>query len=250
MKYIINAVFFCFLLSACKEKKIIRKRIDGKNIIEAKFINDSVIDGVAKFYDLQGNLKVRGTYLNGKRNGPTLIFYENRKIKDSLNYDSDLLNGKSFKYDSTGLLLFTLSYYYGIEVGDHPFYTRSGTKNYYFTNFEKEILVKCRYDSLGRCDSFYFNAYPIITDFFTDDNVRSFRIFFYFPHPPDFEAKYTIGLINENGIKQNEIILNSNRIFLDTTLSKPQKMWHYFVSIDYKNVSTDSIVNMYYKEVK
>jgi hypothetical protein len=168
-------------------------------------------------------------------------------MSDSMNYTNNLLNGKSYKYTQDGQLRVMRTNYYGLEVGDFSFYDRGKIQQYDFIDFENETLVKCTYDSAGMCDSLYFNAMPVLRNMLKEG--RSINLFFISPHPPDFETKYMVGIKDENGMKKREFHLRDDSLFLDTVLPTPPKKWVYYVSINYKNISSDSTVN-YYKEYK
>jgi hypothetical protein len=227
----------------------VQKKKIGDNMVESRFINDSLMDGIANFYDLDRNLLSTRTYSNGLKNGATIFYYKNGRIKDSMNYTNDVLNGPSYEYDSLGKLKFTVTHFHGIEFGDHAIYNGGKIQKYYFTDFEKRMLIRCYYDSTGLCDSIEFNAAPILTDYSTDEGEPIIRMFVYFPHPPNFGIRYKVGTIDNNHNKQSEFLLNTHRQFLDTIISFKRNL-NYFISIDYKNLLSDSIDNIFYREYK
>lgn len=246
MKYI-TVISCIFLFLSCKEKSIEKRRI-GDDIVEAKFIKDGEIDGKATYYSDSGILKAYYTFKNGIKNGSAVIYYENGRIKDSMNYSDNLHNGKAYKFDVNGQLLFTTTYYYGIDVGDHTFFKNGKNYDYHFNNFDQKQIVYSRYNSMGNCDSLVFNAYPLITNGLLEKQIPAIKMFIYFPHPPDFEVIYKIGYIKNHQTKRGEVALNSNRLFLDTTLEIPEKDTNYFLSVEYKSKSHDSTVSVYFKE--
>lgn len=236
-------ILIVFISFGCSKSKYEKKKIGGQ-IIEANFINDSLINGIAKIYDSEGKLLAQTSFINGIKNGPSVTFYENGKIKDSLNYSNDLLNETAFKYDSSGFLLFKRTNYYGIDMGDNSFYNNGKLEEYYFTNFERKQLVSCKYDSAGRCYKLMFNAKPLVSSVLLEKQTPAIQLFMYVPHPPSFEVIYKLGQVNSQNKKINETILNSNRLFIDTTLITSQKDLTYFISVDYRILSTDSTANI------
>jgi len=245
MKYITSLFFCIYFLLSCKDS--IDSRILGDNIVEAKFINDTSIDGKAKYYSKLGILEAYYTFKNGDKNGDAVTYHENGKILDSMNYSNGLLNGQLYKFNTLGQLQFTKMYYYGIEVGDHSFFKNGKIYDYYFNSFDQKQIIYSRYDSLQKCDSLIFNAYPLITRGVLDRENPAIKIFIYFPHPPDFKVVYTMGYIDEQKKRQGEFILNSDRLFLDTTLKVPTIKLNYFLSVDYVSKSHDSTINVYFK---
>jgi antitoxin component YwqK of YwqJK toxin-antitoxin module len=247
MKYLIILISAFFLFLGCNENPVKKKKI-GNSIIEAKFINDTLIDGNAKYYNDNGILEAEYTFVNGIRKGHDTIFYDNGKIKEERNYSDDLLNGEGRKYNVNGLLLFKLNHYYGLDVGDNTFYKNGIVIKYFFKDFAQKKIVDCTYDSTGSCNSLVFNARPVITTGIIQNQTPTIKLFVFFPHPVDFEIIYKIGFINNQQIKQDELTLNSERLFLDTVLKIPSPNLNYFLSVDYKNKSTDSIVNVYFEK--
>ncbi len=251
MKYIIILIVSSISIYSCNDSasKYERKRI-GNDIVEAKFINDSVIDGEAKFYNQSGALENKGYFSKGLKNGYWISYHRNGKVKDSINYSNDLLNGGAFGYNENGILLRRSTYYFGLNVGGNFLYEEGKVYEYFFNNFEKKELVNCKYDSLGSCTYFYFNAKPMVKKIYTSLNDSAINLFLYFPQPPDFEVIYQMGLINSLQTKKEVSQLNSNRIFIDTILPIAPKDWNYYLSIDYKNISNDSTVNVLFQKLE
>jgi|SRR6185312_8937841 len=233
--------------SGCKDTTYKRKKI-GADIVEAKFIKDSLIDGEAKFYDLDGKINSKANYTMGIKNGVALTYYGNGKTKDSSNYTNNLLNGNVFIFDKNGSLVSRTTYYYGLNVGDNFLYYHNNIYEYSFDDFVHKELLKCKYDSVGNCKYLFFDVRPVITTVYSSitDSANSF--FLFFPHPPDFVISYNMGLINDKGVKEKEFVLNSDRIFVDTVFTFPPQGWKYFISIDYKSISNDSLINVVNKK--
>jgi hypothetical protein len=241
MKYLIIIIAISLLFFSCSGTKYQKKQI-GDNIVEAKFIDGNRIDGFAKFYNLSGSLEYEGNYINGVKNGSGRTFYENGKVKDSMCYINNLIHGKAYNYDSSGMLEFMRTNYYGLEIGDHIFYNKGKVSEYYFDNFERLQIVNCRYDSLERCDSLVFNAKAVVRNTLIKKITPAKNLFIYFPHPPDFEVIYKLSSTDDNQNNKKEVIINSDRLFLDTTFNVSAA--NYYLSVDYKNKSNDSFVNV------
>ncbi len=182
MKRILAASIMLPLIWSCNEYSVKRKKI-GNDWIEAQFINDTIIDGHAKFYNCSGDLVAQCNYRMGKKEGYSVRYYKNGQTKDSVNYSDNLLNGEAFKFDANGKLLYQATNFYGLNMGDHSSYINGKVSEYYFDNFEKKQLVNCRYDSLGRCDSLAFHAIPIITSGLIENKIPAVNFFAYLPHP-------------------------------------------------------------------
>jgi hypothetical protein len=180
----------------------------------------------------------------------TIIFYKNGLVKDSVNCINDFANGLEYIYDSTGMLEATRTNYRGKDIGDHFLYYKGKVAEYYFSNFEKKQLVDCKYDSLGRCNYFSFNARPTIIKDGTNDNGDSvIELFVYFPHPSDFKETYELDIVDTKQTEQQKITLDDNRLYLDTLLSVSSQGWDYYMTINYRNISDDSLVTLYSNDV-
>lgn len=246
IKLIIFLFSIILLSSGCNDNHYKRKKI-GADIIEAKFIKDSLIEGEARFYDLDGKLNSKANYKKGIKYGEAIVYYKNGKVKDSSNYFNNLLTGNAYTFDKNGSLQLKTIYYYGLNVGDNYLYQDGKIYSYFLNSFDHSQLMNCKYDSAGSCRYFYFNANPVIAEIYSsNDSAKSF--FLFFPHPPDFGITYNMGLINDKGVKENDFVLNSSRIFIDTVFTFPPQGWKYFISIDYKSISNDSLIHIVNKQ--
>lgn len=72
---------------------------------EAEYdLNDFELDGKVFDYSLNGNLILEGNYLNGKRNGNFIFYYDNGKIRNEGSYENNRRIGKWKYYYSSGQL--------------------------------------------------------------------------------------------------------------------------------------------------
>lgn len=249
MKYLISiiTISLSLLIVTCKDYKLEKKRI-GNNIVEAVFV-DGKIEGFAKFYTLSGILEYEGNYINGEKNGFGRTFYKNGRIKDTMYYISDKIHGEAYNYASDGNLRLIRNNYYGLEVGDHLFFVNGKITEYYFDSFEGVEIVKCKYDSFQRCDSMMFNSRAIVKNMVVEKDVPVKKVFIYFPHPPGFEIIYKMGFtVGYNQTRKIESVISSNRLFLDTTFGVSTANT-YYLSVDYKNKSNGSVVNVLFQKL-
>ncbi len=236
---------FC---SCNNDNKVTKKKI-GNHFVEASFINDSIIDGIARYYNLSDNLSKKVMFKNGKREGAAIGYYPNGKIKDSSNFTNGLLNGYAFAYDKSGYLIMSNFFYYGILMGPHYLYDSQKLTEYSFTDFDKNTLVYTKYDSTGKCIQYEYKAKPILTQRLDDKRNPVLGVFFYFLMPAKFNCAYTMGFTNDMEETKNEVKINSNRIFIDTILPYPEKDWSYFLSTHLENIK-DSINKVYMDVLK
>ena len=236
-------ILFCTLILSCNNDSYINKKI-GNYVVKAKFVHDTLIDGEAIYYNLDGKILAKTNYLMGKLNGDSITYYDNGKIQDSNKYSNGLLDGHVYQFDSEGNLKSIRTYYYGLAVGEAIDFYKGKIYEYSFTDLDKKELINCKYNSKGSCKYFLFNSKPILKKVYSATNDSATNFFLYFPHPPDFEITYNLRLINSKTNEERKIFLNSNRLFIDTILTIPKNWYKYFLSIDYKNISTDSTVNV------
>ena len=240
-KWIIK-VLILFSIFSCNNEKT--KKI-GPYLVRAKFINDSTIEGVAKYFNDKKQLVSEVTYKAGIKNGPAINYYPNGKIKDSFNYKDGLLNEWQYAYDNNGFLLMKKYNYFDLSVGSHYYYTNNRLTEYSFFDFDKNELVDCSYDSSSKCRIMSVALKPITNEVINDNRNSSLNLFIYFPHPPAISVTTTIGLINDKQETKKETIINGDRVFLDTTLELSEKKWNYFVSYRFLDAK-DSLDKVYF----
>ena len=68
MKKVILIAITFFVLISCSNYELQRKKI-GEDLVEAKFVDDTLINGEAKFFDLNGNLESKANFFKGIKNG-------------------------------------------------------------------------------------------------------------------------------------------------------------------------------------
>ena len=81
-------------------------------------------DYVAKYPN--GIVKMRGYYINGKRNGQWSSFFENGNMQSEGFFKDGLRDGKAVVYYQSGKVYYTGYYKEGKEVGKWIFYDENG----------------------------------------------------------------------------------------------------------------------------
>jgi hypothetical protein len=247
---IVSLLTFVIVLSCVNNQRSKPdKRSIGKDIIEATFIDDSIADGIAKYYNNSGKVITIVNIKNGVKEGAAINYFQNGVVKDSMFFSHGKLHGIAYGYDSLGSLLFKKSYYYGVPLG-HQFYYKSGNlSEYFYSDFNRNDLISCEYDSLARIRLRTFSAVPIFTKGLDEQRNPALNLFLYFPKPPDLTVVYKIGLANDKQETKDEHILQDNRLFLDTVIAYPAKEWHYYISTELKSLK-DSIDKTYIQDLK
>ena len=92
-------------------------------VIEA---NPPVMNGDYTAKYPSGIVKLRGFYINGKRNGQWAGFFDNGNIQSEGFYKDGLRDGKATVYYPNGQIYYTGYYQNGKEVGKWLFYDQQG----------------------------------------------------------------------------------------------------------------------------
>lgn len=248
-----RTIILCFLtiaLAGCKNKigHLEKRQIDGYTVV-AHF-NNGAIDGEAKFFNKNGVLSHVLNYSNGVKNGVAVSFYPTGIAKDSAQFQGGLQNGFEYNYDENGMKVATGFFYYGIRVGPEVFFKNNKVSDFYFTDFNKEDLIECRYDSAGKITDISLYNINLRTQDVIKDQMKMINLFFYLPHPPGTVLECNIGVTNDK--KQDQILFNlpaNSKIFVDTLLPRLENDMRYFVSAKIIN-SDSSIHKLYIEEVK
>ena len=219
MRYIFIFFLVGFLCS-CNDRHYIKKKVDDY-WIEANYINDSTIDGVAKTFNSEERLISLNTYNQGVKNGISINFHSNGKVYDSINFFNGLENGSHYVYDSSGTLGYMDFYLYGHQLGPEVFYKNGIVSSYLFSSFEKFEIFKASYNSIGGLTTYKGNTINA-SIYHTNLNGNSaLGIFSYFVHPPDFNIIYKLILRDSLTKNETEIRKFENEIFIDTIVKQP-----------------------------
>ncbi|MBS4064319.1 MAG: hypothetical protein KGZ74_07145 [Chitinophagaceae bacterium] len=228
--FLIPIIFF---IASCINHNTATKKKIGDYIVESKFKNDSIPDGLTKYYNLNGQLRSMFNFSDGVKNGAALNYNDNGKVHDSINYSYGKMNGWHYVYDTLGQLVFKNYFFFGQRIGEEIFYKNDSIKAFAFINFEKKRIFSCAYDSIGITgasgDILHVSSYGI-----NSDNRRQQGVFVYLIYPPKVFVKYSLGIINEETKERKEtLVLQSSNFFWDTILPAPNKNWKYYVSAQY-----------------
>ena len=125
-----------FYLASCSSENTEDKNKTGNNISPDTFFKEVLAvapdtamvikSGVHEERYPNGVLKVKGFYLNGKRNGEWFFWYENGKMWSVGFYKDGLRDGKTSVYYETGQLRYDGQYKLGKTSGKWKFYDVAG----------------------------------------------------------------------------------------------------------------------------
>lgn len=225
------------IIGCSNERRKFEKREVDNYIVEGIFINDSVYEGLTKFFSLKGELKSKINFMNGKKNGIAVNYFDNGNIHDSCFYENGLKNGDHFVFDSSGNLVYQDFYVQGYRIGGQVFYKNKEVWQYIFSNFEKKNIYSCIYDSIGVKQ---FGGEILNTSIYTTNinNSTYYGLFFYLIYPPNISVKYTLGIEDIDTKTKKELHVFPKRgIFVDTILAIPAKSEKYFVSAEYNDTT-------------
>ena len=239
-RFVWHKIIFLILMGAmsnCKNETRSKRKI-GDEYVVAKFINDSIYDGVVDFYNLQGKILSSKAYKNGVLNGSAKNFYPNGKVSDSVNYTFGLLNGFHLAFKTNGELEYLDYYTNGLSVGPQIFYEKGSPHLFYFLNFENTPIYEAHYDSFGKVDKFkgqIINVYPFSAIL---KSKSACGIFAFMIHPPSVAIKYSVILKNSNTNEQRKVAdFDVRQVYLDTVLESPPNGYKYY----YRAILTDSL---------
>jgi len=174
---------------ACSTKAKKKNYIGFK--VEAKWLNDTVPNGKAIFYNANGTIHSIQFYQRGLRNGPSTYFNNEGIITDSVNYYNGFKNGYYFKYSDEGMLIQKNYYLRGFFIGPKLTYHKNKLTFFEFITFEQQSPFYCIYkdDSLiveGK--PFFASSYEVIAD----NGNEGFGIFGYLVHAPKLVTDFSL----------------------------------------------------------
>lgn len=164
-------------------------------------------------------------------------------------YRDGVPHGPSFLFDSAGNYLISKYNYFGLSVGPTLEYQSGQLSNYYFMDFEYNIIVECSYDSTFQAHSLFYDNQPILTNIIDTKRDSALKVFYFLPRPPYIDIQYKIGLENNNKVRRNESIIVSSMPFIDTVLAYPEYGWHYFISAQIQTTGK-KINKLYFHELR
>ena len=218
-------------MASCNHDRKTELKSQGKYLVEANFVNDTIIDGPAKYY-LDGKLAFITNYKNGIKHGPSINFHSNGKVYDSINFIYGRESGYHYVYDSSGKLGYIDFYFSGHQFGPQTFYENNRISSFYFTTFEKFSVYEELYDSKGRPSNTKGNLVNVFPYEVYSDGKLASGLFSYFIHPPHPKVEYAL-ILKESG-STKEILLKEferNLVFVDTVLPRTKDGSNYFMKV-------------------
>lgn len=197
------ASIFC-LLAACQSSPIRAVNLGDGTTAEGRISPDTVFDGPIKFYDATSNQLIeRGNYMNGIKIGMDTIYNKNGTIASKADFADGKQNGYSFHFDSNGNLVQKSYNYYGLNVGSSVNYIKDSVKEYYFYDFDENVLVYLNYDSIkgkriGDIQPKLFFFRETYYQSYNNHGVGLKSFFVYTPNPPKFDFKYSVILVDSS----------------------------------------------------
>ncbi len=151
MKRNLCASIFIILLtlfSGCESNKKVKDNVayeyydNGTIKTEAEVIHDTLAHGLYKKFTPDGNLESVYTYVEGKRQGSAVTYYNNGNLRSKLQFKDNKLNGKVALYYKTGELYRLTDYIDGEAQGTRISYYKNG-------KVMAEVPYKDDYPGLG-----------------------------------------------------------------------------------------------------
>lgn len=249
MRHLLAATLIIVFYSCNNSNSHYTKKKMGNYLIEANFIDDSIIDGKANTYNLDGRLLSATNYRNGIKHGLSINFFSNGKVYDSINFTNGLENGYHYVYDSLGLIGYIDFYLNGHQLGPEIFYKKGIVNSYYFTSFEKFEIYNALYDVNGKLSTHndnFINA-SIYSTILGD--VPANGIFCYFIYPPTLNISYE--LITRDSLNKKEFVIRKfeNEVFMDTVIEKAKPNSVYCIKGILKDSLNKKEVKVFYDEL-
>jgi len=208
-KVILAIILFSVLFTHCISSDY--KAIKKDNLILEGNISfkgqDTIFQGPIKTRNANDNILISVTnFENNKRNGPYTEYYSSGKIYSSSVYDNDLLDGKSYVYDTMGNRIYESYLYKGLHVGPVKYYNNDKIDRYHFETFEGEYLYQCEYKSSKEILE-QGNLLNYVAKYENDDNVLKLSVFLYLISPP--HKRVTYKLYDKNKSSHDSVLVFS-----------------------------------------
>lgn len=194
-------IFSAFIFSCGQSGK--RKIKVDDYIVEGDISEDSVYNGMIKFYDSKGVLVQEALYTNDTLKGHLADYYPSGKIKFTCNYDDGEISGDMVFYDSTGKIKWKQYRYHGLWVGPSLDYDSGKLSRYRFQSFNEDLLMEISYKKIGdkplealNDTNFFFWHINTFNSTFKPD-VDKQELFIFLPDPPGFDFKYSLCIVNK-----------------------------------------------------
>lgn len=231
---ILTLLYFTACISKPEKRKI------GSSLVEAVFINDSIADGRVNYYTLEGKLVSSSDIKNGKKNGVTIFYYPDGKIYDSLNYLNDVPDGKHYRYDTFGNLIYQDFFIKGKKAGETFLYNNGKLVKYEFADSNNKLLYSSEYNSKGLSKATFKSIINADAEEIIMNGIPQMNIRFYWLNPPLVNIKYSLG--KADTIRHIDMYLaefTNGQIMKDTTLPVLSSPFCYFISATYSDTSNN-----------
>lgn len=155
----INILFVLFLniVISCTQKKVDNKSYvvtkDGNEIIQSEinYINDTVMDGVAKYYYKNGIIKEEINFSKGLKEGTNTSYYQDGSIESKTQFKKGVRDGIYESYFPNGKIKEKGNWLNNKAFGNAFFYYENGlTETFNCYDFEEHNRYLIKYDSNGK----------------------------------------------------------------------------------------------------
>ena len=230
MRIFVLIIITLSILLSCKNEYKIEKKKVGDYIVEARFLKNGLIDGIAKYFDNENELSGYITYKEGIKNGLSVSYYKNLRIKDSISYFEGKKFGYWYHFDSAGNVKYIDNYYHDLSFGPELFFNNNKLIKYAFNDFNRFTITEIDYENNQIKKLYEFKMGLVITDKIVDGKGAQ-ALFAYIPYVPFSHQKFSLGITDVNNNDSCLCVLNStNVLFIDTILPVPPKGKFYYLS--------------------
>lgn len=217
---------FCFIIviivSCNNTGESHTRKLIGDKYIESKFINDTMYDGLTKYYSLSNVLESAIEFNKGIKSGYSINYYPSGIVHDSMTFINGLAHGYHFVYDSMGNLEYKDYFYQGRKVGGLYFYKEGKIVEYDFVSFDGKLLYKAKYDEMGSIKEFGGEIITLNRSAKHSGDKEEDILFLYIPNPPSILIEYSIYVYDSvNQKKQNfKSIPQTQEMFIELVLPR------------------------------
>jgi hypothetical protein len=219
---------FILILFSCSNNPNHSKKKINDNWVESNFVDETVFNGLTKFYNDKNVLQKTDYYVHGIRNGPSLNYHSNGKIYDSINYINGFKNGYRFVYDSAGQLGYKEYYFMSRKLGPEISIHDNVISRYDFTDFDRHDLYSYVSESLDSAirrkgELFYWTPYQT----YDGDTLNNY-VFVYLIRPPKMSITYEL-VARDSENKESHVAYLTNDVFADTLVSRGDDKRKFFI---------------------
>ena len=242
---IILAILVVTLIDYNCANKGSEKRVKiGNSYVDAKFIDDTIIDGTAHYYDSLGTLYNVSNYRKGIKDGMSVNYYSNQVISDSVEYKNGKESGYWRHFDIKGGDTYGNFYYYGLQFGPELIFKNDHLQKYLFSDLDRKIIIACDYDDGGKIDTNFRYEMQFALRSVKYDAKPVLNLFGFLPFIPHAGQTYSLGITNKEHADKELAPLSGHDFLIDTLLAVPPSGWRYFIGCNLK--TNDGSFHKYY----